>query len=563
MSDKELPLILLVDDSVINTRLLEMALTEYRTRTASNGADAVSIAFAHLPDLILLDVQMPDMDGFEVCRILKGRSETRDIPIIFLTGMAEPGSIARGFSLGAADYITKPFDFTEVKARIRTHLTLCFARRELERQNRLLEETVREQQLNIKLSRAILSLINGRSPRYVDIDDRHALFVLPLCCPCKEEGGDHFLVKTVPLPGCGAGRTVVSVKDQSGHAVNCVLRSIITDLFHNALLARDQSAAVATVTDELNNRLLASGSLDGDTFCTAMNLEIDHRDLSLEYVSAGHPPFFFIRNGRARMLPDGREAGGNLPLAVKEGLSYRGGRTELLAGDRLLIYTDGLNELGGRDLPLRGGELLSLVEEADQDSGSVSETVARLLHRLTAHPFGGPAFKRELRDDITLLALEVEQTTPTAEHRFLPRDYPCIDELIEEATRTVTAAAGPAVDPARLQMVLGEAVLNAWRHGNREDPELPITVRCWHGNDFNLEIADRGEGFDPAGIDDPTGESGRTRSTGRGIFIMRTFGTWLRWRDGGRRCVVSMAAGEGIPPYAGGGEGFPLWKYMN
>lgn len=209
--------------------------------------------------------------------------------------------------------------------------------------------------------------------------------------------------------------------------------------------------------------------------------------------------------------------------------------------------------------------MLALVEEADRNSSSVSETVRRLLQGLTPEPFGSENFRKNLVDDITLLAMEIETETGAMERQFLPREYECIDELIAAVAAMAQAAAGPAVDPVRLQMVVGEAVLNAWRHGNRENPDLPIAVRCGWGNDFNLEVIDRGEGFDPAGITDPRRLANRTRSTGRGIFIMKKVGDWVRWRDGGRRCVVSIAAGDlrSAEGERGCVQHFPLWKYCN
>ena len=93
-----------------------------------------------MPDIILLDIIMPGMDGYDVCKKIKENKETADIPIIFLTAITEIESKSRGFELGAVDYITKPFEILEVKARIRTHLSLKLAKYELSEKNKILEQ---------------------------------------------------------------------------------------------------------------------------------------------------------------------------------------------------------------------------------------------------------------------------------------------------------------------------------------------------------------------------------------------------------------------------------------
>lgn len=138
--------VLLVDDTKTNIDILVQTLKDdFRLGVALSGKKAIDYVAANHVDLILLDVLMPDMDGYDVCEILKQNSATQDIPIIFITAMDAPEHKTRGFEMGAVDYITKPFDIAEVKARVRTHLTLITARKELKIQNVALELKVREQ----------------------------------------------------------------------------------------------------------------------------------------------------------------------------------------------------------------------------------------------------------------------------------------------------------------------------------------------------------------------------------------------------------------------------------
>ena len=125
-SKQKQPLLLVVDDIVKNIQLIGNVLKKenYRVSLANNGRQAIAIATEIRPDLILLDVMMPELDGFETCRILKSQPETENIPIIFLTAKVDPEDIIKGFELGAVDYITKPFNTHELKARVKTHTEL-------------------------------------------------------------------------------------------------------------------------------------------------------------------------------------------------------------------------------------------------------------------------------------------------------------------------------------------------------------------------------------------------------------------------------------------------------
>jgi putative two-component system response regulator len=145
------PLVLIVDDNATNIDLLVNTLKDgYRLGIAKNGPKALEYAFKHKPDLVLLDIMMPEMNGYEVCAQLKANPITASTPIIFITAMSETVSKTRGFELGAVDYITKPFHAAEVKARIRTHLSLEGMRLELKSQNVLLEQKVDQKTAEIR-----------------------------------------------------------------------------------------------------------------------------------------------------------------------------------------------------------------------------------------------------------------------------------------------------------------------------------------------------------------------------------------------------------------------------
>ena len=115
--------LLIVDDEPINIDILSSILSEdYELRAATNGTQAIAVAKKQLPDLILLDMVLPDMDGVAVCEALKANESTKDIPIIFVTRMGDPDNEERGLQAGAVDYISKPVSPPVVKARVKIHI---------------------------------------------------------------------------------------------------------------------------------------------------------------------------------------------------------------------------------------------------------------------------------------------------------------------------------------------------------------------------------------------------------------------------------------------------------
>ncbi|MBC7814209.1 MAG: hybrid sensor histidine kinase/response regulator [Burkholderiales bacterium] len=138
--------VVIVDDTPENLRLLAQILSEqgYRVRSAPNGERAIATIQKERPDLILLDIVMPEMDGFEVCRWLKEDERFKDIPIIFISALNEVFDKVAAFSIGAVDYITKPFQIEEVLARVHTHLSLVEMRETFQAQNQQLHDQNRE-----------------------------------------------------------------------------------------------------------------------------------------------------------------------------------------------------------------------------------------------------------------------------------------------------------------------------------------------------------------------------------------------------------------------------------
>lgn len=153
--------ILIVDDTPANLQLLTRILQQngYKVRTMASGDLALKAVDAALPDLILLDITMPCMDGYEVCARLKANAPTKEIPVIFISALDELLDKFKAFAVGGVDYITKPFQVTEVLARVKTHLALQEMRRRLEAANaRLIAQNDELQARNAELEEALATI---------------------------------------------------------------------------------------------------------------------------------------------------------------------------------------------------------------------------------------------------------------------------------------------------------------------------------------------------------------------------------------------------------------------
>jgi signal transduction histidine kinase len=146
--------ILVVDDNPVNLRLLSQMLTArgYHVRTVVSGEQALTAVHAASPDLILLDIMMPDLDGYEVCSRLKADATTADIPVIFISALGDAEDKVRAFEAGGVDYVTKPLQIEEILARLKTHLSIKRLQRQLQAANRELSKRLEElDEANVKL----------------------------------------------------------------------------------------------------------------------------------------------------------------------------------------------------------------------------------------------------------------------------------------------------------------------------------------------------------------------------------------------------------------------------
>lgn len=366
--------ILIVDDHPVNVRLLEKILKNagYGTLAAENGPDGRGLAALRLPDLILLDIMMPGESGFESCEKLKKDPQTAHIPIVFLSAKTDTESKVTGLKLGAVDYMTKPFDKTEVLARVGRHLeTRDTFRSIIELQAAKLKQVHEAQQ-------AIL-------PRPVEFPG--ALFGVSYI-PIIEAGGDFYDVFPVGEDAFG-----YFAADFSGHDI----RASYNTFALKALISQNTGPQITPAeTMQVINRVFASLMKNGEHL-TGVYAQLDRRVSKLTVVNAGHPPVLVLSaGGEIRPLA----AEGDI-LGVFEDVLFEPLCVSVSGGDRFFLFTDGLLEVFGEDPRSREEGIDALmaccVETRDMPiEKAVNEIVSLIC------PDRG-----RLQDDVLLLGVEV------------------------------------------------------------------------------------------------------------------------------------------------------------
>ena len=330
------PKVLIVDDTPENIQVLMGTLkNQYVIVAAINGEKALKMAVAEpQPDLILLDIMMPGMDGFEVCRRLKTDAATSEIPVIFLSALNDTLNKVKGFSVGAVDYISKPFQPEEVLVRVNTHLTIHRLNQEVQAQRDQLEH---ELKVVSELQRALLP---------EGLPDIRGLKMAVHYSTSRYAGGDYYDVVKLPGDRCG-----LLVADSEGHSAPAtVMMAMTCTLFRSCPDLHDQPDKVL---DFINTHL---GKVNKESFVTALYAVYDGSRRTLRISRAGHPlPILFkLSENRARdvfckgVFMMGVERYDHVPVT----------EIRLDPGDRLLLHTDGVSERFNPEGQLYGEERL-------------------------------------------------------------------------------------------------------------------------------------------------------------------------------------------------------------
>lgn len=357
--------ILIVDDTPANLRLLSQMLTQrgHHVRAVTSGPRALASAQMSLPNLILLDIKMPEMNGYEVCERLKADARTREVPVIFISALDELQDKVRAFAVGGVDYITKPFQVEEVVARVETHLTLRHLQEQLQSAN---QKMARELALAGQVQ---ASFLPGKLPSVPGWDLAVTLK------PARETSGDFYDVQLMP-----DGKLRLLVADVVDKGVGAALYMAMSWALIRAYTA-EYPAQPELVMEAVNRRILTDTS--GDQFLSAFYGVVAPGTGNLIYSNAGHyPPYILERgNGRAtRSLP---RTGMLLGIAPEEKWSQ--GSVQLAAGDVLVLYTDGIldAENAGGEFFGRERLLSTLRANLDRPAQEIQEALLQAVADFT------------------------------------------------------------------------------------------------------------------------------------------------------------------------------------
>ncbi len=313
--------VLVVEDHPLSRRILETMLAKsYDVISAASGQEAIDRAKREPPDLVLLDIEMPGLNGFETLEILKPGIIDPAVPVIFLTALEDSKSRETGLEAGAVDYITKPYDKQELRIKVKNHLALYEARKEIEARNRTM---AREMEMASQLQR---SLLPEDFPKY-----EHVVFSA-LYKPVSPAGGDFYDVIELGLSRVGFAEI-----DVSGHGV---ASAMVGAMFKMAFQSFARTAgSPAELLKVINDQMF--GVLPDSDFLTVFYGIIDLGNLEMIYTNAGHPRPFLFKRGSGEIQELG--TGGPLVGALS-GMDYEESVIQLQKGDKIFVYTDGVTE---------------------------------------------------------------------------------------------------------------------------------------------------------------------------------------------------------------------------
>jgi len=376
--------ILVVDDTPANLQVLAGMLKErgYKVRPVLSGNQALLAARRDPPDLILLDINMPEMNGYDVCGHLKADEKLKGIPIIFISALTEPLDKVKAFAIGGVDYLTKPFQMEELHARVETHLKLRRLQIELEEYSRHLELARERLNLDLELARGVQ---RGFLP--LQLPEVRGYEFFAYYESAYEVGGDYYDFILLPRQ-----RVAVLLGDVAGKGVAAALlmAKLSADARYCMLTEPEPAAAFTRLNCLMNQSGIA------DRFVTLVAAILDPGNHTVTLVSAGHPPpLIYHRATRTVAEAISNDVAG-LPLGVLDGFEYASCQVALEPGDSILAFTDGVTEaMDVQDLQLQTKGLYAAMQGETYSPRALGEQVVKVVKQF--------ADGRSQHDDIALV----------------------------------------------------------------------------------------------------------------------------------------------------------------
>jgi len=316
--------VLVVDDTPANLRLLTRILQEqgYQVRPVPDGSLALAAAQAKPPDLVLLDIRMPEMDGFEVCEKLKSDPGTRDVPIIFISALDAVEDKVRAFTVGGVDYITKPFQAEEVIARVENHLNLRRLQAQLEIANSKMAQ-------ELALAGEVQSSFMPKN-----IPDLPGWQLAVTMQSAHETSGDFFDIISLPR-----GYTGILMADVKGNGVAAALYMALSWSLIRTYAGDFPTHPEMTLTS-VNQRLVEDTS--ANQYVSIIFGILDPKSGRFVYSNAGHSPPIVINANSGEIIRQLDHTG--KPLGIFEEETWRQKTIEIQPGEVLLMHTFGGTE---------------------------------------------------------------------------------------------------------------------------------------------------------------------------------------------------------------------------
>ena len=364
--------ILVVDDAAANLEVLTGMLKErgYKARPVPSGKLALLAARKDPPDLILLDINMPEMNGYEVCEQLKGDENLKGIPIIFISALTESLDKVKAFAIGGVDYITKPFQMEELHARVETHLKLRRLQIELQEYSHRLELAQERLKFDLKLAREVH---RGFLP--LRLPDLSGYEFFAHYEPASEIGGDYY--DSIQLP---RERLAILLGDVAGKGVPAAL--LMAKLSADARVCILTEACPAAAVTWLNSLMIQSGIVD--RFVSLLVAVLDPASHTVTLVNAGHPSPLIYRRATCTVEEAMSTEATGLLLGVN-GFEYTSCQVSLEPGDCLLAFTDGVSEaLDVKNVQLQTQGIYAAVEGGAYSPRGLGERVVKVFREFAA-----------------------------------------------------------------------------------------------------------------------------------------------------------------------------------
>ncbi|MCG8610734.1 MAG: fused response regulator/phosphatase [Pseudomonadales bacterium] len=551
--------VLVVDDQRANRELLTWILEDYghESTEAENGQDAVDKFIETKPDLVLLDVMMPVMDGYEAARIIKSHAGDQYIPIIFLTAMTDDDALIKCLEAGGDDFLSKPIDEVVLQAKIKAHTRTQELNEQVRKKNQELVYLHNRIQREHEMGEHVLS--NAMRENFYDAPNiRHYM------SPMSKFNGDLFLVTAKP-----SGGVYGLLGDFTGHGLAASIGAIPVSQTFFAMTQKNFPAS--EIVAALNTTL--SRFLPDHMFCALTFFELNHAGSQLIVWSGGLPDCYVMRPGQGVVKQIESK---HMPLGVLEPHEFESDVeiVSLKEGDRVILYTDGiiesLNEVGD----MYGVE--RLVEIINSGKEDVLGAVLDDFH----------SFKKgkEQDDDISLIELTAQKlpASAAAAHvanrppipwsltvELTPQEFKSIADPVEQLVSMLPKYSPLIEHRDVLHTIIKELYSNSLEHGmlslnsdiKMQDDGFElyyqlrgerlsaldqgrINIRLHYqpqenGDEISIEVQDSGSGYEIGDIEQGKSEE---MNHGRGLMLIRSLCKSVELCDQGRMVRVVYSA---------------------